>query len=112
MPKLDGEWARCQADVQLGYLLADGGVSACQGADTNGPTATVNSAGKIDQVPIYVPLFNMKFHPSAVATKEDLLKFLALMQTYFDDYGGKHMQFNVVSKETLRESPSTSGGKS
>ncbi|MFH1032127.1 MAG: pyruvate formate lyase family protein [Chloroflexota bacterium] len=84
-----------------GVALAEGGVSPCQGADVKGPTATINSAGKIDQVPIYVPLFNMKFHPSALATKADLTKFLALIRTYFDDYGGKHIQFNVVSRETL-----------
>ena len=43
----------------------------------------------------------MKLHPSAVKTKEDLSKFLNLIRTYFDDYGGKHIQFNVVSLETL-----------
>jgi formate C-acetyltransferase len=45
----------------------------------------------------------MKFHPSALKTKEDLLKFLTLIRTYLDDYGGKHIQFNVVSRETLQD---------
>jgi len=84
-----------------GQSTAEGGVSPCQGADTHGPTATINSAGKIDQLPIYTPLFNMKFHPSALGTRDDLQKFLDMLKTYFDDYGGKHMQFNVVSRETL-----------
>ena len=61
----------------------------------------INSAGKIDHLPIFGTLFNMKFHPSALKTREDLMKFLALIRTYFDDYGGKHVQFNIVSRETL-----------
>jgi pyruvate formate-lyase/glycerol dehydratase family glycyl radical enzyme len=86
-----------------GYSLADGAVSPCQGMDTKGPTATINSAGKVDQVPIFGVLFNMKFHPSSLSTAEDLQKFLTMIRTYFHDYGGKHMQFNIVSKETLLE---------
>ena len=84
-----------------GYAMADGAVSACQGADTNGPTALIKSAGKIDQVPIYGVLFNMKFHPSALKTREDVNKLLNLVRTYFHDYGGKHIQFNVISRDTL-----------
>ena len=84
-----------------GVSLADGAVSACQGADRSGPTALINSAGKINQVPLFGTLFNMKFHPSALKTKEDLSKFLALIGTYLDDYGGKHIQFNVIDRKTL-----------
>jgi len=84
-----------------GYSLADGAVSACQGADKNGPTALIKSAGKIDQVPIFGVLFNLKFHPNALATRDDLHKLINLMRTYFHDYGGKHIQFNVISRETL-----------
>ena len=84
-----------------GLALADGGVSPCQGMDSNGPTAVIRSAGKIDHTPIFGTLFNMKFHPSALKTKEDLLKFLALIKTYLVDFGGKHIQFNVVDRETL-----------
>lgn len=81
--------------------LADGAVSPCQGVDVKGPTAVIKSAGKIDQLPILGALFNMKFHPSALDTKSDLNKFLALIKTYLVDFGGKHIQFNVVSRETL-----------
>ena len=82
--------------------LADGSVSPCPGADMNGPTAVVNSAGKIDQIPLFGTLLNMKFHPSALKGEEDLGKLLALVKTYFE-YGGKHIQFNVVDTKTLRE---------
>lgn len=86
-----------------GVALSDGACSPSQGSDLNGPTAVINSAGKIDHVPIYGTLFNMKFHPSALETREDLLNFLALIKTYFNDLGGKHIQFNVVDRETLLE---------
>lgn len=85
-----------------GQTLADGSVSPCQGADVNGPTAVINSAGKIDQVPLFGTLLNMKFHPSAMKTDEDLKKIYTLIKTYFD-YGGKHAQFNVVDSKTLKE---------
>ena len=86
-----------------GLSLADGGVSPCQGADVKGPTGVIKSAGKIDHVPIFGTLFNMKFNPSVLATRNDIMKFLALIKTYFEGYMGKHIQFNVVSKETLRD---------
>jgi len=80
--------------------LADGSMSPSPGVDTNGPTAVVNSAGKIDQTPLFGTLLNLKFHPSALKTREDLKKLHALIKTYFGD-GGKHVQFNVVNKKML-----------
>jgi len=80
--------------------LADGSVSASQGMDTKGPTAVVNSAGKIDQESLFQSLFNLKFYPSAVKTQEDIEKMLALIEVFFD-YKAKHIQFNVVDRATL-----------
>lgn len=80
--------------------LADGSVSPSQGTDKKGPTAVVRSAGKIDQPRISGTLMNMKFHPSALKTREDYSKFIALIKTYFA-YNGLHIQFNVINRETL-----------
>jgi len=44
----------------------------------------------------------MKFHPTALRSEEDLHKLRSLIQTYFD-YGGKHVQFNVVDHKVLRK---------
>lgn len=82
--------------------FADGSVSPFPGMDVKGPTAVINSAGKIDQIPLFSSLLNMKFHPSALKDEQDLNNLLALIKTYFD-YGGKHIQFNVVDSRTLRE---------
>jgi formate C-acetyltransferase len=83
-----------------GECLADGTTSPMRGRDANGPTAVIKSASKIDQTPYQATLMNMKFHPSALKTNEDLRKLSSLIRTYFG-LGGKHMQFNVVTKETL-----------
>ena len=44
----------------------------------------------------------MKFHPSALAGDSGLENFASLVLTYFE-MKGSHMQFNVVSRETLRD---------
>jgi len=83
-----------------GEALADGSTSPVQGQDTHGPTAVIKSAAKIDQAPFQSTLLNMKFHPSALKTTEDLRKLSDLIRTYFA-MGGKHIQFNVVDRKTL-----------
>lgn len=83
-----------------GENLADGTMSSAQGKDTHGPTALLRSAMTVDQIPFGSTLLNVKFHDSALATTEDLNKLASLIKTYFN-MGGKHIQFNVVNKETL-----------
>jgi len=83
-----------------GTSLADGSVSPCQGVDFKGPTAIINSAGKVDQSSLFTTLLNIKFQPATLKTRDDLKKLVALIKTYFD-YGGMHIQFNVVDRETL-----------
>ncbi|HSW38198.1 MAG TPA: pyruvate formate lyase family protein [Acidobacteriota bacterium] len=83
-------------------ILADGTVSPMQGRDTHGPTAVMRSALRIDQDPYQATLMNMKFHPTTLESEEDLRKLSVLIKTYLE-HGGKHVQFNVVSGEMLRE---------
>jgi len=80
--------------------IADG-VGPASGRDTCGPTAAANSVAKLDHaIASNGTLFNQKFHPSALKGVEGLAKFVAFIQGFFDQ-DGMHMQFNVVSKETL-----------
>ena len=82
--------------------VADG-VSPSAGFDTHGPTASANSVAKLDHgIASNGTLFNMKFHPSALEGDSGLESFVALVRGYFDQKGS-HMQFNVVSRETLRD---------
>jgi formate C-acetyltransferase len=77
------------------------GISPVQGMDRNGPTAAVRSMARLDHARCSGTLFNMKFHPSALSGEESLENFAQLIRTYFK-LGGHHVQFNVLSTETLR----------
>jgi pyruvate formate-lyase/glycerol dehydratase family glycyl radical enzyme len=83
-----------------GETLADGTMSPAQSRDTQGPTAVIRSALAINQAPYQATLLNMKFHPSALKSTEDLKKLAHLIKVYFNG-GGKHIQFNVVDRQTL-----------
>ena len=67
----------------------------------NGPTAAANSVSRLDHANASNgTLFNQKFHPSALNGDRGLDNFANLIRTYFDNKGS-HVQFNVVSRETL-----------
>jgi pyruvate formate-lyase/glycerol dehydratase family glycyl radical enzyme len=83
-----------------GETLADGSMSPAQSRDTHGPTAVIRSALAIDQARYQGTLLNMKFHPSAFQKTEDMRKLSHLIRTYLNE-GGKHIQFNVIDKQTL-----------
>ncbi len=78
------------------------GISPVQGADRLGPTAVLRSAAKMDHERTGGTLLNMKFAPDALAEDRDLDNLASLIRTYFK-LGGHHIQFNVVSVETLRD---------
>lgn len=83
-----------------GTPIADG-VSPGAGRDTQGPTAAANSVAKLDHLNASNgTLFNQKFHPSALEGEEGIRKFITLVRVFFEKKGS-HVQFNVVSRETL-----------
>ena len=85
---------------KAGEILADASLSPAQGRDVSGPLAVFQSAMKVDQDAYQATLMNMKFHPSALKTEDDLYKLASVIKTYLTN-GGKHIQFNVVERETL-----------
>ena len=88
-------------DGRLAFTPIADGVGPVSGKDVCGPTATANSVAKLDHaIASNGTLFNQKFHPSALAGMEGLSKFIALIRSFFDQKG-MHMQFNVVTRETL-----------
>ena len=83
-----------------GTPLADG-IGPAGGRDVAGPTAVFNSVAKLDHaIASNGTLLNMKFHPSALSGMQGLTKFTAMIRGYFDQKA-MHVQFNVVSRETL-----------
>ncbi len=90
-------------DGRYAYTPVADGVSPAAGRDVSGPTAAANSVAKLDHfIASNGTLFNMKFHPSALEGISGLESFAALVRGYFDQKG-MHMQFNVVSRETLQD---------
>ena len=88
-------------DGRYAHTPVADGVSPSAGKDVNGPTAAATSVSRLDHFIVSNgTLFNQKFHPSALAGREGLEKFVALIQGFFDQKG-MHMQFNVVDRETL-----------
>lgn len=88
-------------DGRLAYQPVADGVSPSAGKDVNGPTAAANSVSRLDHyIASNGTLFNQKFHPSALSGRNGLENFVGLIRSYFDQKGS-HMQFNVVSRETL-----------
>jgi pyruvate formate-lyase/glycerol dehydratase family glycyl radical enzyme len=77
------------------------GISPVQGRDKNGPTSVIKSAAKIDHIRTGGTLLNQKFTPQLLSDEEGIRKLAALIRAYFS-MDGHHIQFNVVTAETLR----------
>jgi formate C-acetyltransferase len=86
---------------KAGIPLSEG-ISPVQGADRNGPTAVLKSAAKIDHLRTGGTLLNQKFTPQLMADDDGLTKVMHLVRSYFK-MDGHHIQFNVVTADTLRE---------
>ncbi len=76
------------------------GISPVQGADRFGPTAVLKSAAKIDHLRTGGTLLNQKFTPSFLDSEEGIDKVTRLIRSYFK-MDGHHIQFNVVTADTL-----------
>ncbi len=78
------------------------GISPVQGADTKGPTAVLKSASKIDHLRTGGTLLNQKFTPQLLENDKGIKSVTQLIRGYFR-LNGHHIQFNVVTAETLRD---------
>jgi pyruvate formate-lyase/glycerol dehydratase family glycyl radical enzyme len=78
------------------------GISPAQGADRKGPTAVIKSAARMDHARTGGTLLNQKFTPKVVEGQEGIDHMAHLVRSYFK-LDGHHIQFNVVTAETLRE---------
>ena len=82
--------------------LADG-LSPAQGTDVEGPTGVLKSVSRIDHaMHPSGTLLNMKLQPDLVRDEKGKRHLMALLKSMCD-LGVYHIQFNVVSPETLRD---------
>ncbi len=78
------------------------GCSPAHNADTNGPTAVFKSVSKLRTEKITGGvLLNQKMTPQMLSTEENKQKLEMLISAFFNRLHGYHVQYNIVSRETL-----------
>lgn len=78
------------------------GCSPAHNADTHGPTAVFKSVSKLPTEKITGGvLLNQKMAPTMLAPERNKQKLEMLISTFFDRLHGYHVQYNIVSRETL-----------
>ena len=78
------------------------GCSPAHNADKNGPTAIFKTVSKLPTEKITGGvLLNQKMTPQMLSTEENKQKLEMLIRTFFNRLHGYHVQYNIVSKETL-----------
>ena len=89
------------ADGRKAWEPVSEGISPVQGADRLGPTAVLKSAAKMDHARTGGTLLNQKFTPRLLEGRQGVENLAHLIRSYFI-LDGHHIQFNVVTAETLR----------
>jgi formate C-acetyltransferase len=81
--------------------LAEGS-SPTSGTDILGPTAVFKSVSKLPTNKILGGvLLNQKLSPSALSNETQKIKLISIIRTFFESLKGWHVQYNIVSRETL-----------
>lgn len=84
-----------------GEPLAEG-CSPSHAMDQNGPTAVFKTVSKLPTKEITGGvLLNQKVTPTMLSTQENKMKLIMLLKTFFNRLDGFHVQYNVVSRDTL-----------
>ncbi|MGB5910696.1 MAG: trans-4-hydroxy-L-proline dehydratase [Promethearchaeia archaeon] len=96
-----GQVTGATPDGRRAYTPLSEGISPVQGMDTNGPTAVIKSASKIDHLRTGGTLLNQKYTPHFFSDQNRINQLAHLIRAYFE-MDGHHIQFNVVSADTLR----------
>lgn len=78
------------------------GCSPTSGTDTLGPTAVFKSVSKLPTHKILGGvLLNQKLSPSSLSNENQKQKLISMLRTFFAVLKGWHVQYNIVSRETL-----------
>ena len=97
-----GELTGATPDGRSAGVAFSDGASPVGGSDRNGPTASVRSMTKVDhQEVLQGVLFNQKFSPSLMNSPAAISLLSDYIRTWCD-LGGHHIQFNIISTDSLR----------
>jgi trans-4-hydroxy-L-proline dehydratase len=94
-------WAT--ADGRLARQPVSNGISPSNGSEMNGMTAAMRSVAATCFPNMSNGCgFNMNLNPLTIRSDEGLDKFASLIEGFFD-LGGRQVQFNPMSRETLKD---------
>jgi pyruvate formate-lyase/glycerol dehydratase family glycyl radical enzyme len=89
-------------DGRKAYTPVAEGSSPSSGTDILGPTAVFKSVSKLPTARIMGGvLLNQKLSPSSIVNDTDKSKLISVLRTFFSALKGWHVQYNIVSRETL-----------
>jgi len=89
-------------DGRKAYTPLAEGSSPTSGTDLLGPTAVFKSVAKLPTDKILGGvLLNQKLAPSSIREEADKKKLIAMIRTFFSELKGWHVQYNIVSRDTL-----------
>jgi pyruvate formate-lyase/glycerol dehydratase family glycyl radical enzyme len=78
------------------------GSSPSSGTDLLGPTAVFKSVSKLPTEKIMGGvLLNQKLSPATIRNGQDKQKLISLLRTFFTELKGWHVQYNIISRDTL-----------
>lgn len=98
-----GQLLGATPDGRLAGEPVSNGMSPVNGTDKKGMTAALHSAATISEAPLSSgTAFNINLNPLSIRTDEGVEKMASLLEAYVE-LGGRQVQFNPMSKETLRD---------
>ena len=97
-----GKGTMATPDGRNAWVPLAEGCSPSHNMDKNGPTSVLKSVSKLRTEEIIGGvLLNQKVNPETLAKEEDKQKLIMLLRAFFNKLHGYHIQYNVVSRETL-----------
>jgi pyruvate formate-lyase/glycerol dehydratase family glycyl radical enzyme len=101
---MEGKALGATADGRLAYKPVSNGISPVNGMEKNGLTMTLNSVAYATAEPHLTngASFNIRLNPSILQTDEGLDQFTSIVDAYLE-LGGRELQINPISSETLRD---------
>ncbi|MFX1281515.1 MAG: pyruvate formate lyase family protein [Promethearchaeota archaeon] len=100
---IEGLFSRASADGRKETRPLSNSLSPTNKAEKNGITAALNSIAKLDYgLATNGVAVNVRIHPQNLEGNENIIKFIHLLEGYFNS-GGMQLQPTVVSTETLRD---------
>ncbi|MFW9865764.1 MAG: pyruvate formate lyase family protein, partial [Candidatus Thorarchaeota archaeon] len=101
---MEGKALGATADGRLAHEPVSNGISPVNGMEKNGLTMTLNSVAYATAEPHLTngASFNIRLNPNILQTDEGLDQFTSIVDAYLE-LGGRELQINPISSETLRD---------